>query len=276
MLDTFGMSIWHGSAGRMKASHRHAEIELNFIETGSLTYLFGGRQILFPAKRLTMFWAAAPHQVIQLEPNTTGYWATIPLAGFLQWELPVRFTQQVLQGRTIWESSETAGLPDELLFKRWCEDWKRNSPEYRKIALLEMQARLYRLAMSNVADRAELQNPHEIGRMSNKVEQIAAFIAERYTEPLSVATIAGAVHLHPKYAIALFHKTFGLSIMEYVTQYRLSHAQRLLATTEMKVLEVGLASGFGSASRFYQVFKDSCGQTPHGYRASLKLPALTK
>jgi transcriptional regulator GlxA family with amidase domain len=64
--------------------------------------------------------------------------------------------------------------------------------------------------------------------------------------------------------------------MEYVTQYRLSHAQRLLATTDLKILDVALASGFGSASRFYQVFMAMCGLTPRDYRASLKLPALTK
>jgi transcriptional regulator GlxA family with amidase domain len=50
-------------------------------------------------------------------------------------------------------------------------------------------------------------------------------------------------------------------------QYRVSSAQRLLATSDAQVLQIALDTGFGCASHFYKVFRAECGQTPRAYRA---------
>jgi AraC family transcriptional regulator, melibiose operon regulatory protein len=46
----------------------------------------------------------------------------------------------------------------------------------------------------------------------------------------------------------------------------LSHAQRLLVTTEELILNVALSSGFGSLSRFNEAFQGAFGCTPRDYR----------
>ena len=61
---------------------------------------------------------------------------------------------------------------------------------------------------------------------------MARFIAQNYTQPLTAETIGQHVGLHPNYAMALFQQTFGTTLIKYVTQHRLSHAQRLLVTTK--------------------------------------------
>jgi transcriptional regulator GlxA family with amidase domain len=55
-------------------------------------------------------------------------------------------------------------------------------------------------------------------------------------------------------------------ILDYLTQYRVAHAQRLLVTTDLPVLEIALACGFNSLSRFYAAFKKICGRSPRTYR----------
>jgi transcriptional regulator GlxA family with amidase domain len=67
--------------------------------------------------------------------------------------------------------------------------------------------------------------------------------------------------------MALFKKALGLTLIDCVTQHRVSHAQRLLATTDEKIIEVGLKSGFASMSRFHEAFKRACGRSPRDYRA---------
>ena len=84
--------------------------------------------------------------------------------------------------------------------------------------------------------------------------------------PLNVQEIAGSVGLHPNYAMTLFHHKTGLTIMDYVTRQRVSHAQLLLATTDAKIVDVAFHAGFGSVSRFYSAFKSSCGMKPSEYR----------
>ena len=75
-----------------------------------------------------------------------------------------------------------------------------------------------------------------------------------------------AVGLHPNYAMGLFKRTFGITLNQYLTQQRISHAQRLLVTTEMLVTDVALSSGFTSISRFNAAFQNACGCSPREYR----------
>jgi AraC-like DNA-binding protein len=107
----------------------------------------------------------------------------------------------------------------------------------------------------------------------NKVEQIACLIAQRYTEPLTVAEIGKGVGLHPNYAMGLFKKAFGTTLLDYLMHHRISHAQRLLATTNEKIVEVAFSSGFNSISRFNETFRRACGCTPREYREQHTHPA---
>ena len=99
---------------------------------------------------------------------------------------------------------------------------------------------------------------------------LARFIATHYTEPLTVRAIAAAAGLHPNYAMTLFQRTFGLSMGAYLTQYRVGDAQRLLATTDARIVDVALTVGFGSLSRFYAAFGRACGRSPRAYRVYVR------
>ncbi len=78
--------------------------------------------------------------------------------------------------------------------------------------------------------------------------------------------MARAAGLHPHYAMTLFRDTIGTTIIDYVVQQRLAHAQRLLVTTDDRILDVALASGFHSLSRFNDAFRRACHCTPRDYR----------
>ena len=102
---------------------------------------------------------------------------------------------------------------------------------------------------------------------------MACLIAQRYLEHLSVEEIGRAVGLHPNYAMGLFKRTFGTTLVDYLTHHRVSHAQRLLATTDRKIVEVAMESGFNSISRFNEAFRRACGCSPREYRRRHELEA---
>lgn len=95
---------------------------------------------------------------------------------------------------------------------------------------------------------------------------MARFIVENYCEALSVEQVAGAVGLHPNYAMFCFKQSFGLSVLDYLLQYRVTQALRLLTTTDLPILEVGWETGFCSSSNFYSTFKRFTGRTPRSFR----------
>jgi AraC family transcriptional regulator, melibiose operon regulatory protein len=249
----------------MARPHLHQEIELNYLPAGTLTYLAGGRIVRVPAKRLAIFWAAAPHQVIAVEGAPRFYWFTLPFAWVLQWKLPEGFMEALLHGRFIVD--EETAPDDEVALARWHEDLSSKNPERLRIAQLEMEARVRRLLLRS--SRTASPRTRKAGGGATAVQAIAEFIARHYTRPLTVAEIVAPTGLHPNYAMTLFRETCGLSILDYLVEHRLFHARRLLATTDMKVLEVAMESGFGSLSRFNEAFARANGCPPRVYRQRL-------
>ena len=100
---------------------------------------------------------------------------------------------------------------------------------------------------------------------------MARDVARHYQQALKVQDVAREVQLHPNYAMRFFKKTFRTTLNEYVTQYRIAQAQRLLATTDAKVIEVAFESGFRTLSRFYDAFERACGCSPSRYRKEHRL-----
>lgn len=253
----------------MRRPDHHNEIELNMLQSGWVTYLLGGQKVRIEAGHLSAFWAAVPHQIIDYGDETEYFVATIPLSWFLQCELPDAMTQPLMQGAMLSEPDTNRAAFDTALFAQWEIDLRSAGAGARNIVMLEMEARLRRLAGS-LPSRKEQQKRNQ--RLSlqagglNKVEQMACLVAQRYTEQLTVAEISKAVGLHPNYAMGLFKKTFGTTLIDYLTNHRISHAQRLLATTDQKIVEIALSSGFNSISRFNEAFRRACGCTPREYR----------
>jgi AraC-like DNA-binding protein len=267
----YGLTCVKWKPSPMRRPDHHNEIEVNLLVAGSVTYLFGGRKVRIERGRFSVFWAAIPHQIIQFDRQSYYYVATIPLAWFLQWRLPDHLVQPLLQGHVLSEPSGDRTISDAQLFAHWEADLRNPDAELKKAVLLELEARFLRLARKIAPVRAAVPNARKrqlplSDSGLNKVEQMACLIAQRYTDKLTVADIGRAVNLHPNYAMNLFQKTFGTTLIEYLTQHRVSHAQRLLATTDMKIVDLAFESGFSSISRFNDAFRRACGCSPREYR----------
>ena len=175
----------------------------------------------------------------------------------------------MLHGQVLSNPSKDHGVADADLFRRWLGDLKRAGASNRRAMMLELEARLVRLAAS-IGPGKSTGRPAWSGTLEGerltKAEQMACFIAQHYLEPLSIDDVSRAVQLHPNYAMNLFKRVFATTVTDYVGQHRISHAQRLLATTDQKILSVALSSGFGSISRFNSLFRSACGVSPSEYR----------
>lgn len=252
----------------MRRPDRHDEIELNLLLQGSLTYLIGGRRVTIEERRLGAFWAAQPHQIIGAERSPRYYVITLPLAWVMQIGLPARFVDRLLGGHFLTEADRSRFELDAASCRQWSRELRGPNRPPHPAAALEIQARLLRFAQA-------VKEPMEVAQsdalkprtgMATKAERMAAHIAHHHQEELTVEAIAREVGLHPNYAMALFRKTFHTTLNDYLTRCRVARAQRLLATTNMKVIEVGLESGFRTSSRFYDAFKRASGCSPNEYR----------
>lgn len=278
-FEPYGFTCQRWTPVPMKRPDRHNEIELNLLKRGSLTYLLGGNSVTIPAGRLAVFWAAIPHQIISSTDQAEYFVATIPLVWFLQCQFPPHFVDAILHARVVLDPEPRVRGGDLEMFERWVHDLEGKDPMGRRVAFLEIEARLLRFSLAlspepPPAGHGRRAEPVviETGGL-HRVEQMAGFIARHYTEPLTAERISRAAGLHPNYAMTLFKRTLGLSLIDCVTQHRVTHAQRLLATTDEKIIEIALDSGFSSLSRFHEAFKRACGCSPREYRKSHRLGA---
>lgn len=257
-LSAFGLRVWSGSVTTPFPPHRHNEIELNAVEEGYFTYLLAGREVTVSASQVALFWGAIPHQVIRSAPATHLYWATIPLDYALHWDLPHPFVQELLIGRWFLDQRPLFTLS---FFQQWESDLIAG---HQASVLMEVKALFFRFAQTRQPDPV----PPEIS--AGHANQMALFMSRHFHEPITAADIARQVSLHPNYAMTVFRETFGLSLIDYLTQQRIAHAQQLLIVGDAPIADVALESGFSTLSRFYTAFRRLCGTSPGHYRTSLR------
>lgn len=83
---------------------------------------------------------------------------------------------------------------------------------------------------------------------------------------LSFSDLVEQVRCTPRHLSRIFPEVVGMSYRDKQAQLRLVRAQELLATTESKVVEVALESGYQSLSLFNLMFKRHFGLTPAKWR----------
>ncbi|WP_374646843.1 GlxA family transcriptional regulator [Tabrizicola sp.] len=63
----------------------------------------------------------------------------------------------------------------------------------------------------------------------------------------------------------LFQKNLGMTPLQYLNGVRLQHGRALLAETDMSVIDVAVACGYGSSAHFSKSFRKKFGISPHNF-----------
>lgn len=92
------------------------------------------------------------------------------------------------------------------------------------------------------------------------------YIADHYTENLTLQSVADIVHLNKSYFSLLFKKQTGRNFIDYIIELRIREAKRLLAQSESRIYDVAGAAGFKDVKYFSRMFKKATGLTPVEYR----------
>jgi len=84
---------------------------------------------------------------------------------------------------------------------------------------------------------------------------------------LTVERLAKRMQWPVRQVSSAINEETGLNVSQYINQYRLEHAARLLAESRESVAKVMEASGFLTRSNFYREFQRVYGQSPAAYRS---------
>ena len=106
---------------------------------------------------------------------------------------------------------------------------------------------------------------------NNRVNVIFNFVKEEFKRPISLEEIASKVSMTVPAFCRYFKKITGKTFTQFVNEYRLAHAAKLLHEKQVSITEVCFDSGFNNFSHFNKQFKKFTGKAPSVYRNELKM-----
>ena len=101
---------------------------------------------------------------------------------------------------------------------------------------------------------------------SKSVTKCIDYITSHFNSKVTLEDLARETDLTPNYLASLFRQETGLTVVEYLTRFRIDSACALLSQTEYTYLQIALSLGFCTQSYFTNVFRRYVGCTPKIYR----------
>lgn len=102
----------------------------------------------------------------------------------------------------------------------------------------------------------------------SQLAEIEAYVDERLGEDISLNELAALVALSPYHFARAFRHLTGEPPQAWLRRRRIERAKTLLRDSQLDLVEVALAVGYGSQSAFGVVFRRLTGRTPKQWRAS--------
>jgi len=151
-----------------------------------------------------------------------------------------------------------------------------------KMEVLEYQTDFQRLlSVLNILN--ELANSKEMNVLNaegfametevkdnDRINIVFNYVKSNFKEEITLDEIAHMVSMTIPSFCRYFKKITNKTFTQFVNEYRLVHASKLLAEQPMSITEVCFESGFNNFSHFNKSFKAFTGQNPSQYRNELK------
>ena len=268
-IGRFGMRVF--DAHLMPAPHWHGHVEANFLTGGTMTYVVEDQVIEVPERRLALFWAGIPHQLVALSPSRADPVRLaniyLPLDAFL-------FMPHVGGLQVALLAGGLACLPPALVTEDrvlgWYRDYRSGDPERREVMTMELNAALRRALLDPIeflrAPSAEAGPQAPRTARTAHVVAMVRHIMEHLETPMTNADVAAVTGLHEGYAMSLFTAVMRMPMRRFIIRMRLMRARALLTESRETVASVALRAGFSSLSQFHDHFRRAYGTTPQALR----------
>lgn len=101
------------------------------------------------------------------------------------------------------------------------------------------------------------------------VERAIAYIGEHYKEKITAPDIAEAVGLSVNYLHRIFEKVKGMTLINYLTAYRMEKARNLIEAGDAPAYEIAAEVGYTDPFYFSRVFRGATGISFSEYRKQI-------
>lgn len=239
--------------------HWHTGVELMYFWGGDSKLWINGKDIYIKDEGIALINNNEPHRLIEFETaQTMGY--TI----IISYEYLKVLYKNIDQCYFILDKKHPS-----------YEKLKEHMKELLSVYQSKNENEFYYIKMNNEANgiiyllltdfRVE-KGKIKTQRYEERYRKIISYIEEHYKENIKMEQAAEIFGFSREYFSRSFKKYMNINFKEYLTQRRLVEARRLLTTTDQKISDIALESGFSDIKAFYAAFKKQYGKTPNIFR----------
>ena len=250
--------------------HWHDELEFIYIKKGNGIVMVDFTQYLVDAGSIVLILPGQLHSIEQLEDASMEYENIIfhpnillsKAADSCNSELLVPLFRGDIVVPTIYkkgtrlypEIAACIDANDEL-----CKTFPKGYQLFLKSQLFML---FYRLMECYSDSKLQARD----GKSIEKLKQILKYIENNYMHKITIADAASKVSLSESHFMKYFKNTMGTSFIDYLNEYRLTMASRMLLSSDASILTISEEVGFENLSYFNRTFKRRYGMTPSAYR----------
>lgn len=105
---------------------------------------------------------------------------------------------------------------------------------------------------------------------NDRLNAVLNYVRSNFQQSISITEISELVSMTETSFCRYFKKITSKTFTQFLNEYRLVHASKLLAEKEISITEVCFECGFSNYSHFVDQFKSFAGKSPSNYRKSIQ------
>jgi iron complex transport system substrate-binding protein len=161
------------------------------------------------------------------------------------------------------------------VFRNMASDMYRLWHQEEPLTRLETKQRLYAFVHLLLTELERLEGAEENTEEQDVVAAALAHIEARYSEPLTLSSLAERLRTSPRQLQRGFKVRFGHGPMEHLIGIRMERAKRLLEQGNRPIAQIAEEVGYPDSYYFSRLFKKKTGLSPRGYKQMLSADILS-
>ena len=263
-INQYGIQVEHdvSTDGNRVGMHEHVFYELYFLVSGQRRYLM--KHTVFDVEPGNLLIIPKMHLHRATSTNQTGYdryvlYFSERQAGKLANLIGSDALNEMITGGCI-------KLPG-FVSKQILKDMEQIRLELESPSAITDAAvtHLFHGIMLN-ALRYGSKKEHLIGESADKVQMIAKYISEHYSEDITLSMAANMAYLEKTYFSKRFKHLTGFGFQEYLLHTRILAAEKLLLESTLSISKISEGCGFSCSNYFGDVFRRYKGISPTEFR----------
>lgn len=116
----------------------------------------------------------------------------------------------------------------------------------------------------------QINKQFDLNKNTQKISQAIEYIEQHYADDLNMAVVSNYISMNYSLFSYSFKQYTGSNFVNYLKDIRVREAKKLLAETDMKIIEISQKVGYDNEKHFMKIFKNTCGVTPTEYRKNMR------